>query len=274
MDIWTVAIGLGSIVVPSIVAILVYRRQAPKRELWWDYIYDSITPDAPTSLTGRLSVNIDGVPVEDPYLIRLRFWSTGKADVQSSAFDQGKPIAFVVDAPILGEYEAPVIGGLDTAAVSVDGQRVLIAPTLLRQDCAIAVRLIVSGRPIVMEESSIVDVRLRRMPRGGVAPRASLRRALIGAAAIIVAGLGVLLVLFPPGGEKDVAEAWPVGSIMMWVIVTVVGAGWLSVIVDVVRMALNINGPVARARDRYWKQLRRAEGQHLDEAVSEGSGRE
>lgn len=167
MDPWQVGLSVASIVIPSLIAIaiaiVVFKKQTPKRELWWELTHDSLTPDAPTGLAGRLGVSIDGAEVADPYIARLRFWSTGKSDVESSAFDQGKAIMFELDSSLVKQYETPVVTGLDPQAVRLDGARVLIEPTLLRHDCAVELRLITSGRPDVVERSSIVDVRVRRM---------------------------------------------------------------------------------------------------------------
>src|SRR5690242_8119383 len=51
-----------------------------------------------TRLLGRraeqvpLEVRVAGVPVTDPRLVRVHLVSYGKADIDSGAFDQGKPL--------------------------------------------------------------------------------------------------------------------------------------------------------------------------------------
>lgn len=239
MEIWTVALGIGAIAIPALVTILIYRRQSPKRALWWSYETDPLTPTASTALSGRLEVVLDGVAVSEAHFLRLSFWSTGKADVPSDSFDSGQPVVFSSSVPIIGPSEPPVIVGLDPSAVSIVGQEIRVNPTLLRRDCAVDIRVITSGSADVVERSSIVDVGLRKAAetQDRRARMRTMQLAVIVAVLGLYAMIGAAVVILAPvlDSLQTNSDVPPLGWVLFGLAFALAGVAYFLVIRSVIR---------------------------------------
>lgn len=254
MEIWTIVSSVLAVAVPAGVTFLVYRKQTPKKGLWWGLEVDPLTPSAPTPLSGKLAVTLDGEPVPDPHLVRLRLWSTGKADIPSSAFDAALPIRFDLTAPVAGSADFPTVAGFDSKALELSGQQVSIKPTLLRRDCAVEVTLVTSGVPEVSERSSIVDVKLRRSPgeKDPVNVRRSRTTVLAVGSLFFYFSIAALVVLFLPAIDLVMAEN---PSPWFWVLYGLAVVTGLLFYALMLRFAGRIFAATARAEARFLRQL-------------------
>ena len=96
-----IIVSVVGIVIATAVSVWTYRRTHPKRQLRYRV---EITPlVASGAERSRLTITLDGQIVTDPQLVTLSLWSTGRADISSTAFDAGTPLTFDLGAPVIEE---------------------------------------------------------------------------------------------------------------------------------------------------------------------------
>jgi hypothetical protein len=148
------AIGVVSAVATIagfLVAIVLYRRQFPKRHLRFAV---SVTP-----LTGPayrdFELRYRGEAVNAPHLVTIWMRSASRADIPSSAFDANKPITFTFSQRVLGTSSP----ALQEIAWVLLGSQLSVPPQLLRPRAELEVSLVVEGKPKVWDlESPLIDI--------------------------------------------------------------------------------------------------------------------
>ena len=162
----TVLFGVGAIVAAVVVPIGIFRRQSPKRELWYSVTSFSFLSSKIPELSARVSVQLDGKPLTDPHVTTFRLWSTGRGDIPSANFDGGKPIIFN-----LGTRFLSLVGQVEKdehadVIVRIDGSGTFsVGPALVRKSYATELRVVTDGPPKddVALTNPLVDIEVRRV---------------------------------------------------------------------------------------------------------------
>jgi hypothetical protein len=148
---------------------------------------------------GAIEVLVFGQKMDNPYLGTLTIENAGRYDIDSTLFDQGRPLRFEVkQAKKVGTF-------LDQSdnppGLRVDGNSIFIGPELLHAKSEWTISFISDGRPeINLADSHLVNVEIReKLTAGQAGARSSNFRssavvtsvivALIGAAAVITAAI-------------------------------------------------------------------------------------
>lgn len=204
-------LGIGGIVVALIgVAVAAfYGRRAlnpPNRLIQWHSEATPLMAQPDAQFRGAVEVRVLGQRVNDPYLGRLVVENAGRHDIDSSSFDQERPIRFQV-------YHARKTGtflDLDNnpPGLRVDGNSIFIGPELLKSKSKWTVSFVSDGRPhIELEDSHLVNVKIRRKVATSESTasesstksasyegnRSTIYAALIAAVGAIVAALSTVL---------------------------------------------------------------------------------
>jgi hypothetical protein len=189
----TVLVGVGALVAAVVVPIGIYRRQSPKRELWYSVSsYGFLSSQIP-ELSARITVHLDGKPLADPHVTTFRLWSTGRADIPSADFDGGKPLIFNLGTRFLslvGQREKN-----EHADVMVrinESGTFSVGPVLLRRTYGTELRMVTDGPPKeeVVLTNPLVDIEVRRVEDLEALSRQRAKNAWVK---LIVAGLLAVL---------------------------------------------------------------------------------
>ncbi|WP_345750786.1 hypothetical protein [Microbacterium rhizophilus] len=187
MDGQLIAALLG-LVVAIVVPVAIHRATHPKRQLSYH-----LAVHAPPPQPGVAPVAPPpGVPAHQPVPVTLLVWSTGRADVATTAFDAGRPILF----RLAGRVTQPPrpLDVPDGWSMSLVGNRdVTLGPVLIGRGTVFAAELLVEGPISVRVWNSLVDTAVVHSPvppqsrdlRVGVKRRLSAMT--IGVSAIVLA---------------------------------------------------------------------------------------
>lgn len=152
-------VSVLGIVVATAISVWTYRKINPKRQLRYRV---EVTPllTAGTTAAGRLTIALDGRPVSDPRIVMLSLWSTGRADIASSAFDAGTPLTFELGARLVEKIPAdqPSMPTLEVIA----GDKVVLRPALLHRKFQSTIRVIVDGEPMIGVNHVLPDIEVIR----------------------------------------------------------------------------------------------------------------
>lgn len=117
----------------------------------------SLIPDGPLS-HHEISLEIDGVIIEQPLLTNVEYRITGRYDINSSAFDQQKPLAIDFAIPVAIAAVQPQ----HSSIIGSDGNQVLLKPTLLRKGARISFSVITDGKPPeVTQSNALIDTSVK-----------------------------------------------------------------------------------------------------------------
>jgi hypothetical protein len=195
--------ALGVIgVVAAIIGIVVaayYGRRAlnpPKRLIQWGYEATPLISDYSDSYRDAIEVRVLGEKVENPYLGKLAIENLGRHDIDSSSFDQGRPLRFVVRGAkkvvtfLRQEENAP--------GVRVDGDSVFVGPELLRSKSGWVISFVSDGRPEVeLVDAYLINVKVRQ--KSGRGDQASLNSQRAAIASAVIAGLSAIIAALAGG---------------------------------------------------------------------------
>lgn len=139
-------LAIVGIVVTVSVPFWIYTRTNPKRRLRYRV---ETTPllSVGVSATERLKVLLDDEPVDDPQIVSLSLWSDGRGDIGSDAFDGGRPLTFVLGAPILEELASELKS--DPRLEIERPDRIVLRPGLIHRRFQSTIRVVVNGSPTV-----------------------------------------------------------------------------------------------------------------------------
>lgn len=116
----------------GIAATAVYGRRAlnpPKRLILWNSGATPLIARGHAQYSSSIEVRVRGNKVDNPYLCELTIENAGRQDIDSSAFDQARPIKFTVRERRIATFIEP---DNNPPGLQVDGNSILIGPELLR----------------------------------------------------------------------------------------------------------------------------------------------
>lgn len=154
-------VSVVGIVVATVISVWTYRKMNPKRQL--RYRVEASPLLAAGAGTGdRLTIALEGRPVTAPQIVTLSLWSSGRADIASSAFDAGTPLTFDLGTPIVEEIPTGTDSGARLEVVYPD--KIVLRPALIHRTFQSTIRVIVDGTPTVQVNRVLPDIDV--MPDG------------------------------------------------------------------------------------------------------------
>jgi hypothetical protein len=235
-------IAVFGLVVTIAVPWSIHRATHPKRRVsyyWAQQPYQAATP---------ASVPVGAPPPGWPMLVTLSLWSSGRADVASSNFDDKKPIVFQFSSPILGEPAPDDLA--DLGGFQKQGQnRLVFLPARIGGGTVYSTAVVVASPVGMLVRHPLVDVEVvaSRVPPQSARTTANLRHIATngifwGLLQIALSFLLVLItdVLFPA------SESTP-GFYYTFIGYLFIGGALTIVVTAVVRLARWVSGR-SRAR--------------------------
>lgn len=166
-----------------------------RRKLVFAWEATALVPDAHGS-PGDLGVTYRGVPVSDPYLLRLSLLNAGPKDLATADFDNSQPLVISLDCTMYGLVRTSHPASTLTTVGNEPGSEgvIKLTPVLLRHRDEWTVEAVVGGDPTPQIDSPLIDTSI-------ITPssRAEL--------AVEVAGVIGALPLPVPGGRLITAAA-------------------------------------------------------------------
>jgi len=191
--------GIAVAIVGIGVAVFYGRRalRPPKRLIQWHYEATPLISGDHAQYHDAIEVRVLGQRVSDPYLGKLIVENSGRHDIDSNSFDQGRSIRFNV-------HHARKTGTFlelehNPPGLRVDGNSIMIGPELLPSKSRWTVSFIADGRPSVrLSDSHLINVKIQEKSAGGERTRINETNvaALIAGGATVGAALGSALVVF------------------------------------------------------------------------------
>lgn len=178
--VWTFVGVLVAVVVGAAGLFLVYLARTPRCELTYGLWLS--TPLLRLPSRPGLQVLFNEQVLAAPHVLWIVLTNTGRRDIPSSAFDQGRPLVLDVGIAIV-----EVLGDLSNRpSVTAEHTTLSIEPTLIRQRQSISFTLLCDGRkPTLTCHSPLIDVRItqdssawtRRLTQGLLIRKAWMRQA-------------------------------------------------------------------------------------------------
>lgn len=161
---WSVVGAIGGIGVATLVGVLTFRRQFPKRRVeWW---VESRRLIAATGQIKNLEIKVEGLDVDDPYLNTLSLYSNSRADIPSSAFDAGQRIRVKITKGGALQLAPDEDLGIKIAGGHGEGfewAEFGLDPQLIRKRAEGRLVFVSSGPPSVEVEFPLIDIETRRL---------------------------------------------------------------------------------------------------------------
>lgn len=150
--------------VGAIFAIAGYFKANPKRRLEFSVAPQRLIADSlPEGSTFRVEIN--GIEIRDPYLVRLSLFSNSRADIPSTAFDGAKPIRIRSEpgGALLLNEDVSGVGGISVSGGHGEGMEwaeFQINPQLIRKRSSVEVIFVTDGPPSIAVTGELVDIEI------------------------------------------------------------------------------------------------------------------
>lgn len=157
------AVGIAGLVLAilGIVISIYYGRKALypiELELQWYAEWSALIPDDVETNSATLELRVDGQIVGNPYFARLSLKNCGKRAIESSMFDQGRPLQFTV----ADSASFHLLTSAAPAATTATGLRV--GPEMLPSGETWRIALLSDGAPdVTLAEHHLSNVRVRNV---------------------------------------------------------------------------------------------------------------
>lgn len=206
------AFGALATILTFVIGALSYHRQFPKRSMEFDVV---ISPLAKLD-SDHLSFSYRNKRLAEPYIATVRLSARSRADISSSSFDAGRPIAVKFDRPIIGMSTAK--GSLVAHAV---GEELQLPPQLVHRRDKFQVSLVFDHEPSQPELiNPLVDIELLAREESDKHRRRLERVQGVGALLLVLTFLSLVFVLgaasragyFPDENARENPTAGTKGS--------------------------------------------------------------
>ncbi|CAH0165171.1 hypothetical protein [Microbacterium sp. Bi128] len=152
-------VSVVGIVIATVISVWTYRKMNPKRQLRYR-VEASPLLAAGAGAGDRLTIALEGRPVTAPQIVTLSLWSSGTADIASSAFDAGTPLTFDLGTPIVEEIPTVTDSGARLEVVYPD--EIVLRPALIHRKFQSTIRVIVDGTPNARVNRVLPDIDVLR----------------------------------------------------------------------------------------------------------------
>ncbi len=161
-SLWSGVSAIAAVVMIGIGAWATLRATNPRRRL--SYEVHSLTPVVPATgpLREHVSVSAGGIILTDPHVFSVELANTGWRDIPSSAFDRGIPIRLDLGAQVISVLETVMQPPHAlTPVVAVDGQSLLLGPSLIAKKQSVKISALVNGvDPALSIRTGLTDVKV------------------------------------------------------------------------------------------------------------------
>lgn len=152
-------VSVLGIVIATVISVWTYRKMNPKRQLRYR-VEASPLLAAGAGAGDRLTIALEGRPVTAPQIVTLSLWSSGRADIASSAFDAGMPLTFDLGTPIVEEI--PTVTDSGARLEVAYPNKIELRPALIHRKFQSTVRVIVDGTPNIHVNRVLPDIDVLR----------------------------------------------------------------------------------------------------------------
>jgi hypothetical protein len=126
-----------------------------RRKILFAWEATALVPGAHGS-PGELGVTYRGLPVNDPYLLRLSLLNAGPKDLATADFDNNQPLVIALDCTMYGLLHSSHPRSTLTNALGGEGV-IKLNPVLLRHRDEWSVEAVVGGVPSPEIDSPLID---------------------------------------------------------------------------------------------------------------------
>jgi hypothetical protein len=149
------AVAIGVAVIAIIVGVLAVRRWGNRR-LRLLFESTAIPLILGGAQSGLLKVTFRDVDVEDPHLVTILLKNVGPADISSDRFDAGRSLVVRLNCTMYGLVKTTHPESTVSTALGAEGV-VELLPQLLRRGEERLVQAVVSGPPVPVLDSPLID---------------------------------------------------------------------------------------------------------------------
>jgi hypothetical protein len=148
--VWVVGLLIGA----AITWFFSWKYGSRRRKLLFTWDCVQLMPERKWT-EGALEVSFEGLPVDDPYLLKITLKNVGPVDIASADFDAGLPLRVLFSKGYLELLDMNFVDvmtliGMDEGVLSID-------PILLRRGATIFLDVLVDGKPEVELESPLIN---------------------------------------------------------------------------------------------------------------------
>lgn len=154
-------IGVLTLIAGIAVPIWLHRRSHPARQ----FRYRVVTSRALQGLSGwgatnePLTIHVGGELVRDPHTFIIEFWSTGRADVPSTAFDAGNALVIDMGARILpGTFRNEATTSQAVQFEQTSETEISLTPRLLSKTLRLSLAGSTVSAPRISIRNPLIDV--------------------------------------------------------------------------------------------------------------------
>jgi hypothetical protein len=156
----TLGVAIVAVLVTGITAF--YQRRSllpPRRRL-------TIVAQPPVPLLSKgsvegITVTYDDVRLNDPHVTTISLVNTGRHDIGSGQFDQGRPIELRLGVRIAKVIDASATPqGAPVPKHQVDGSAIRIGPDLIARAHVLTLQVLTAGRPELQSTAYLTDTKL------------------------------------------------------------------------------------------------------------------
>lgn len=140
----------------------------PRRDIEWWLEVTQILGGRHREWAQHVEVKIDGDPVSDPHLGILHLANVGKIDLETAAFDEGRPIFFKIctGEKRVVELPSPTSVPMLHYEYGNEYKKVGFGPELLRSGQVWKYAFIAEGTPeVCLHSEHLVNTNVRQRPR-------------------------------------------------------------------------------------------------------------
>ena len=184
---WITAAGALVSLAVGLLTAWIALKSAPKRRLFYG-MSDPVSLLAPQGAEHGLEVRRGNQPINDPRLIDVTLHSSGRQSIDSTLFDQERPLRLNVHVPIIDVLKA--VGRPPEQAIpdyKKSGSTLEVGPGVLAAHQKITFTALVDGRPSLDLVSHLSGVQIRRQQASTDQTVRRISFAMTGAAAIAFA---------------------------------------------------------------------------------------
>lgn len=176
-------------IVLAVVGILIaayYGRKAlsaGRQKLSWSFESIPLISGRAGMYRTVIEVSVEGRRAFDPHILRLTLSNVGRLDLDSSRFDQDRPLVFELDQI---KYVHVIEAG--SPAIAADSRSIRIGPELLRAGESWIVTMMTEGSAgVELTQNHLIDVQVKRSGNSSTSSEWASARASVAAASFSVA---------------------------------------------------------------------------------------
>ncbi|MGW3422608.1 hypothetical protein [Streptomyces phaeochromogenes] len=171
-----------------------YAREAilpPKRQLSYRMLSRAPLINQGSISSGQIIVTHNGVVLQNPHVLVVSLTNTGRHEVASDYFDQGRPLTFELSTPVI---DLTSMTGRTLKILRPEGTVIPFGPELIKRRQVVTFTALTEGEPRLAVHDYIIDTKVI----DGSTRAVQRRRVLMGlvGAAFLIAATAVTIAVF------------------------------------------------------------------------------